>query len=87
MLEKADFDKVKVPVQLLAPEHDFTFTEDLKQYSLEALPKTGVNWEYVYFAGYTHGFASRGDPKDPSKRPGLERAKRSAVAWFNEFLH
>ena len=87
LLKEADFDNVKVPVQLLAPEHDNTFTPELKQYSLKALPRTAIQWEYVYFAGYTHGFASRGDPSELSKRPGLERAKRCAVNFFNEFIH
>lgn len=87
LLEKSDFDSVKVPVQLLAPENDFTFTEELKKYAQEALPKTGVSWEYVYFPGIQHGFATRGDPSDVKQKEGLERAKRCAVAWFNEYLH
>lgn len=87
MLENADFDNVKVPVQLIAPADDFTFSPELKQYSFEALPKTGVQWEYVHFAGFKHGFASRGDPSNPSQKSGLERAKRCAVNFFNEFLH
>jgi dienelactone hydrolase len=87
LLEKADFDIVKVPVQLLAPQHDDTYTPELKQYSFNALPRTGVQWEYVYFAGHKHGFASRGEPSDGSKQPGLERAKRCAVNFFNEYLH
>jgi dienelactone hydrolase len=87
ILEKAEIDAVKVPVQVLAPENDFAYTEELKAYTVEKLPKTGVEWEYVYFPGLTHGFAARGDPKDPKQKAGLERAKRSAVAFFNEYLH
>ncbi|KAK4565245.1 hypothetical protein LTR86_003862 [Recurvomyces mirabilis] len=86
MMEKSDFDNVKVPVQLIAPENDFTFTPEMKAYSLEALPKTGVQWEYVYFAGYTHGFASRGDLTTEKGVAGLERAKRSVINFFGEFL-
>lgn len=87
LLEHSDIDNVKVPVQLIAPENDFTFTEELKKYSQEALPKTGVPWEYVYFPGLQHGFAARGNPNEKKQKEGLERAKRSAVSWFNEWLH
>ncbi|KAF2127138.1 alpha/beta-hydrolase [Dothidotthia symphoricarpi CBS 119687] len=87
LLEKADLDALKVPVQVLVPEHDPFYTEEFKQYTLAALPKTGVPWEYVYFPGLKHGFAARGDPNDKAQKDGLERAKRSAVSFFNEFLH
>ncbi len=86
-LEKSEIDEVKVPVQVLAPENDHAFTEELKRYTLETLPKTGVQWEYVYFPSLQHGFATRGDPSDKKQKDGLERAKRSAVNFFNEFLH
>lgn len=87
MLEKSEIEQVKVPVQILAPENDFAYTPELKQATFEILPKTGVQWEYIYFPGLTHGFAARGDPNDPKQKAGLERAKRSAVNFFNEFLH
>jgi len=87
LLEKSEMDAVKVPVQFLAPENDQAYTEALKAYTHETLPKTGVPWEYVYFPGLNHGFAVRGNPNDPKQKEGLERAKRSAVAWFVEYLH
>jgi dienelactone hydrolase len=76
-----------VPVQILAPENDFAYTEELKKYTLEKLPGTGVPWEYVYFPGMQHGFAARGDPSDKKSKDGLERAKRVAVNFFVEYLH
>lgn len=87
LLDKSEIEGVKVPVQVLAPENDFAFTEELKKYTLETLPKTGVQWEYIYFPGLNHGFAARGDPNDKKQKDGLERAKRSVVNFFNEFLH
>jgi len=87
LLEKAEVDAVKMPVQILAPENDFAYTEELKKYTVETLPKTGVQWEYIYFPGMSHGFAARGDPTDPKQLAGLVRAKRSVVNFFNEFLH
>ena len=64
---------------MLAPEHDHTYTAELKRCSQDALAKTGVQWEYVYFPGVRHGFALRGDPEDKTQKEGLERAKRCAV--------
>lgn len=87
LLEHSEIDSVKVPVQFIAPENDFTFTDELKKYTLENMPKTGVQWEYIYFPGLNHGFAARGDPNNKVQKDGLERAKRSAVNFFNEFLH
>lgn len=87
LVEKSEIDAVKKPVQFLSPENDQMYTEELKAYTHEAMPKTGVPWEYVYFPGLNHGFATRCDPNDPKQKEGLERAKRSAVAWFIEYLH
>lgn len=87
LLDKAELDGPKVPVQVLAPENDFVFTEELKKYTLEALPKAGVPWEYIYFPGLAHGFAVRGNPEDVKQKEGLERAKRCFVNFANEWLH
>lgn len=87
LLTKTEIDNVKVPVQILAPETDPAFTEELKTYSNEVIPKLGVPYEYVYFPGVAHGFAARGDDGDKVQREALERAKRSAVSFFKEFLH
>ncbi|RMZ66257.1 dienelactone hydrolase [Pyrenophora seminiperda CCB06] len=87
LLEQSEIAAVKVPVQVLSPENDFMYTEELKQATLETLPKTGVHWEYIYFPALTHGFAVRGDPSNEQQKLGLERAKRSAVNFFMEFLH
>jgi dienelactone hydrolase len=87
LLEKSEIENVKVPVQVLSPGHDEMYTPELKQATFDLLPKTGVQWEYVYFPGLAHGFAARGDPNDPKQKDGLERAKRSAVNFFKEFLH
>jgi dienelactone hydrolase len=86
-LEKSEIDHAKVPVQVLSPEHDHAYTEELKMYTFETLSKLNIPWEYIYFPGLRHGFAVRGDPNDQKQKDGFERAKRSAVNFFNEFLH
>jgi dienelactone hydrolase len=87
LVEKSEIDALKVPVQIQAPENDFAFTPELKEYANKVVPTLGVPYEYVYFPGLQHGFASRGDVNDKVQKDGLERSKRSAVAFFTEFLH
>ncbi|KAH7141804.1 putative hydrolase [Dactylonectria macrodidyma] len=87
MLEKQDITNINVPTQIIAPEFDHIFTEELKAYSLGALPKTGVAYDYQYFPGLEHGFAIRGDPGKLGEREGMERAKNAASLWFREWLH
>ncbi|EXJ59526.1 esterase/lipase [Cladophialophora psammophila CBS 110553] len=87
LLEKAEIDAVGCPTQLLAPEEDPTYTPELKEYSLKVLPTLNIDYDYQYFAGLTHGFATRGDTENPTQKKGLERAKNAAVSWFREYLH
>lgn len=87
MLDRAEIAAVKVPVQVLSPEHDHSYTKELKQYTLETVPQTGVQWEYVYFPGMQHGFAVRGDINDNRQNDGLARAERSAVRFFKDYLY
>ncbi|KAF2642341.1 alpha/beta-hydrolase [Massarina eburnea CBS 473.64] len=87
IVEPAELDALKVPTQILAPEHDFSFTPDLKAHANTVIPTLGVPYEYVYFPGLQHGFAGRGDQNDKAQVAGLERAKNSAVGFFKEFLH
>jgi dienelactone hydrolase len=87
MLEEQDIDSLSVPVQILAPEHDPQFTEELKAYSNRVIPKLGIAYDYQHFPGLEHGFASRGDPKNAGERAGMQRAKFAAVGWFRQWLH
>ncbi|PSN68667.1 dienelactone hydrolase family protein [Corynespora cassiicola Philippines] len=87
LVEKSEFDAVKVPIQLLAPENDHTYSPEMKEYSIKTLTDNKVPFEYIYFPGLTHGFATRGDQTDKVQKDGLEKAKRGAVNFFNEYLH
>jgi dienelactone hydrolase len=87
LLEKSEIDAIKVPTQILAPEHDNAYTPELKEYSNKVIPTLNIPYEDVYFPGVAHGFAARGDPNDKVQKAALERAKRSTVAWLNQWLH
>ncbi|KAH7211403.1 dienelactone hydrolase family-domain-containing protein, partial [Fusarium oxysporum] len=86
MVEKTEIDALAVPVQIMAPEMDPIFTEELKEYSNQVIPKLGIPYSYQYFPGLEHGFAIRGNPNKLGERRGMERAKNAAVYWFREWL-
>jgi hypothetical protein len=49
---------------MLAPERDPSFHPDLKKVASEVIPTLGVAYDYQYFPGVEHSFATRGDERD-----------------------
>ncbi|KAI6080834.1 dienelactone hydrolase family protein [Hypoxylon rubiginosum] len=82
-----DIDEVAVPVQILAPEHDFVYTPELKAHTLATIPKLGIEFDYHHYPGVEHGAFIRGDDTKPGERKAMANAKTAAVAWFNQHLH
>lgn len=82
LMTKGEIEAVGVPVQILAPETDQMLTPELKEFCNQTIPTLGVEYDYQYFPGLAHGFATRGDMKNPVQKKGLERAKNAAVHWF-----
>lgn len=87
LLTKQDIDEVAVPVQILAPEHDVAFTEELKLHSWTTMQKNGVPFEYVHFPGVEHACLVRGDANHKGEREAFERGAREAVNWARLWLH
>ncbi|KIW21052.1 hypothetical protein PV08_01631 [Exophiala spinifera] len=87
LLEKSEIDAVGVPVQILSPEIDPLYTEELKAHSNQVIPTLGLEYDYQYFPALRHGFATRGDPNNAVQKKGLERAKNAVVYWFAQHLH
>ncbi|KAF4951856.1 hypothetical protein FSARC_12800 [Fusarium sarcochroum] len=86
MDEKTKIDALGVPVQILAPEIDPMFTQELKEYSNQFIPKLGIAYNYQHFPRLEHGFAIRGNPDTHGERKGMKRAKNAAAYWFREWL-
>ncbi|KAL1311088.1 hypothetical protein AAFC00_001296 [Neodothiora populina] len=87
LLKPEEVDALAVPCQILSPENDFMYTQELKDYTNSKIPQLGVDYDYQYFTGLSHGFAVRGDPSDPAQKMGVERAKNVVCSWFTEYLH
>jgi dienelactone hydrolase len=86
-LEKSEIENVGVPVQILPPEFDAMFTPELKEFSNKIIPTLGVPYDYQYFPGVEHSFATRGDQRSEAQMRALIRAKNAAVYWFRQWLH
>ncbi|KAK0880995.1 hypothetical protein LTR87_005116 [Friedmanniomyces endolithicus] len=87
MLVKEDIDGVAVPTQILAPEIDAAYTEELKQHTWKTLQKNRVAFAYEHFPGVEHSCFTRGDPKKAGEQEAMVRGKSAAVAWFQQWLH
>ncbi|TRX88119.1 hypothetical protein FHL15_010965 [Xylaria flabelliformis] len=86
-LEKADVENLAVPVQILAPEIDPAFNQELKTFTFATLLKLNLPFDYVHYPGIVHGSLVRGSEKLAKEREAMASAKNSAVAWFKEHLH
>jgi dienelactone hydrolase len=86
-LTKEEIDDIGVPVQILAPEIDAAFTPELKAYANAVIPTKGVPYDYQYFPGVEHAFATRGNLNDEKEKRAMVRGKNAQVAWMREWLH
>ncbi|KAL4938782.1 hypothetical protein BDV06DRAFT_200146 [Aspergillus oleicola] len=81
LLTKEDIDGVIVPTQILAPEHDPIFNDDLKRYTFDSLVRRGVKFDWQHFPGVEHACLSRGDTSRPGEKEALERGMGAVASW------
>jgi dienelactone hydrolase len=86
LLTKEDIDNVAVPVQILAPEHDPIFNDELKSYTFASLQRRGVPFDWQHFPGVEHACMTRGDENKPGERAAMERGKNAVVAWAGQIV-
>ncbi|KAJ0422983.1 Alpha/Beta hydrolase protein [Aspergillus carlsbadensis] len=86
LLTKEDIDAVTVPVQILAPEHDPIFNDELKSYTFASLQRRGVPFDWQHFPGVEHACMTRGDENKPGERAAMERGKNAVVAWVGQIV-
>lgn len=80
-----DFDEVAVPIQILAPERDHQYTEELKVHSFQALRKSGVPFDYQHYPGLEHGCFIRGDGRIPGEQEAMLAGRQATVMWLSRF--
>jgi dienelactone hydrolase len=86
-LTKEEIDAVSVPVQILAPEVDLSFHQELKDHCHKVIPTRDVAYDYQFFPGVEHAFATRGNLKDVTELRAMTRAKNAVVGWMRLWLH
>ena len=73
---------IRVPIHLVAPEHDPTFPQEWKDFCNKEIPKLGVDYCYQHFPRVVHGFTTKCDENNKDERKALELAKNSVVHWI-----
>ena len=76
---------IKVPFQIIAPEHDPSFPQEWREFCCKEIPKMGVDFHFQYFPGQVHGFCTKCDETDEKQKKALELAKNAVVYWFSNF--
>lgn len=85
-LTKEDIAGTRVATQLIGPEHDKQLTPELKQFANETIPTLGVEYEYRYFPGQIHAFATKAEEKVPGEIQAANRAAKAVTGWFLQIL-
>ena len=85
-LTKEEIDNVSVPVQIIAPEIDRPFHQELKDHCHKVIPTRGVPFDYQFFPGVEHAFATRGNLEDEKEVRATIRAKNAVVSWMRLWL-
>lgn len=86
LLTKADIDGVRVPFQILAPQHDHVYTPELKAYTFKKLVEGNVPFEYRHFPGVHHGCMTKGDEAVEGEREAMQQGKDASVFWFKQWM-
>jgi dienelactone hydrolase len=90
LLTKEDVDGLKdgsvVKVQILAPEKDPVFTEELKRYTFERFLEKRIAFDWRAFPGVVHGSLVRGGEDHVGERDAMVKAKDAVVRWMREGL-
>ncbi|KDQ49047.1 hypothetical protein JAAARDRAFT_43121 [Jaapia argillacea MUCL 33604] len=84
-LSEDDFRKVKQPLLLSCAETDRAFPTPSRRAAEDILVEKSAKYHFQVFSGVSHGFAVRGDEKNPDERWAKEESARGIGAWFTRF--
>lgn len=85
MVTKEDINALGVPLMVLAPEHDFAYTKELKMHTFETMIERQLRFDYRHFPGVEHACMVRGDARKEGERQALEAGKNAVVYWIGTF--
>ncbi|KAH7018053.1 dienelactone hydrolase [Microdochium trichocladiopsis] len=85
-LKEEHFRKITKPLFLSCAEIDHTFSAEARRRAIDILQEEKKVYHHQLFSGVEHGFALRGDPKDPYQRWVKEQSLSAIVQWFDFWL-
>lgn len=81
-----EIEAIKCPTLWICAETDGTFPEADRVATQEILQKRGMKATFKLYPGTEHGFAVRGDDKNPVVREASHSALDEAIKFFKEEL-
>ncbi|MCH0628680.1 dienelactone hydrolase family protein [Kocuria palustris] len=80
-----DVKAITKPLLFSCAEVDPIFPADARFEAEKALAEIGARYQVDLFLGVSHGFACRGDMKDPVVKYAAEKALSDQICWFHQF--
>lgn len=88
-----DISKVQLPFSCAASEHDPQMspeqakqTESILKDKTEKGQANGLEHEFIFYPGATHGFAVRADEDDKEEAERGKQAEAQALRWFSRWF-
>lgn len=85
-LKEHHFLNLKKPLFLSCAETDHTFNAEFRRRAVDILIEGKKPYQLQLFSGVEHGFALRGDMKNPYERYVKEQSLEGIVKWFEFWL-
>lgn len=76
---------VKKPILISAAETDPIFTTELRHKTEGALASIRARYQIDLFSGVVHGYAVRGDIRDPAVKYAMNKTLADQIQWFSLF--
>ncbi|GMM37371.1 hypothetical protein DASC09_046960 [Saccharomycopsis crataegensis] len=78
-------ERITKPFMISAAQTDARFTPELRHKTEEILIKNNIRFQMDLFSGVSHGFAIKGDIKDPVVKYAKEKCVSDVITWFSQF--
>lgn len=78
-----EVEAIKKPLLISAAEVDELFPPEMRHKTEASLAKIGARYQLDLFSGVTHGWAMKGDPKDPVVNYAMNKTLADQIHWFN----
>lgn len=80
-----EVEAIKKPLLISAAETDSIFPPELRHKTEATLANIKARYQLDLFSGVSHGYAVRGDPKDPLVKYAMNKTLADQIQWFNLF--